>query len=456
MYFSPNLKRNLILFSSAPRILCAHASDESSWSGWKCDDLTPDLCDLTVNEGVVSVRGLSIHYWKYASQGQSGGKRQLYHDYEKSHEKERADFNLENGVVDQLPVVMINGGPCWAHNYMLPLRQIACRGFREVVFYDQGGTGLSSLPTDGEISVHYPWLLDISYYATEELPALISHLGYEKFHILGHSWGTMVAQVYALDAQEQGLQSLVLSGPLSDASLYEKEIWSDEVGAHGGISSMPPFIQSRIRTIVSQEAFDTLEYQALDDALLNMFLTRIHPFPDCLVDSFEGMNLEAYTGLFGSNDFVIEGTIKGFNITGELSKIHVPVLISNGEYDFIRPYQLDIMEDELPIVERVLFEKSAHNTMQDDAGKMNDVVSDFFLRVETALALKNNFNEWTDEGWMQLSSLLSDNLTGKERAWSSIRINSIFVLVTTFFVGVIFGLFLKARFDIRQGYEKLS
>ena len=35
---------------------------------WSCDDLTPDLCDdLKVESGSLTVRGVSIRYWKYFS-----------------------------------------------------------------------------------------------------------------------------------------------------------------------------------------------------------------------------------------------------------------------------------------------------------------------------------------------------------------------------------------------------
>lgn len=403
-----------------------------SWEGWKCDDLTPDLCELDVNVGIVAIHGVSVHYWKY-SRRNGGDSRQLMDEPQ------------------ELPVIVINGGPSWAHNYMLPLRQLACRGNRDVIFYDQAGCGASVLPVEADIGVDYPWLWDLNYYATEELPALISHLALDRFHIVGHSWGTMVAQVYAIDGPKQGLQSMALSGPISDAHLVAEAMWGEK-GAHGGISSMPPYLESRIRAVEEQGAFDSPEYEALDNAFLNMFLTRVQPLPDCLVDALSGMNIEAYLGLFGPNDFVFGGTVKDYNVTGRLEEIHVPVLLSNGEYDFVRPAVVDVMEQKLPIVERVLFEKSAHNTMQDSAGEMNDVLFDFLGRVETSVALKKKFRRKKLQG--RLMNLLPASMEDTAPSSGGAK-GSVLVMATSFIVGIVVGAFLNTQSVRKLGYESL-
>ena len=88
-----------------------------SYTVWTCDDLLGDtLCDLVVEESSVEVRGEKLFYWVYKKEGDNTG----------------------------LPVVMVNGGPGLPHNYMLPLKQLACYG-RKIIFYDQVGTEQSSI-----------------------------------------------------------------------------------------------------------------------------------------------------------------------------------------------------------------------------------------------------------------------------------------------------------------------
>ena len=106
---------------------------------------------------------------------------------------------------------------------MIPLKQQACRG-RKVIFYDQVGAGVSEKPASASATA--PWLLTIAYYV-EELQAVADALvGSGSFHLLGSSWGTVVAQEYALQTPPpQQLASLVLSGPLSDGQLYIDSQW---------------------------------------------------------------------------------------------------------------------------------------------------------------------------------------------------------------------------------------
>ena len=133
-----------------------------------CDELTPSLCDLRATNGSLAVRGLEVQYTHY---------------------------HAVNPDRSKLPIVMVHGGPGWSHHYMLPLKQQACRG-RDVFFYDQAGAGTSERPAPSS-RVAAPWLFDLSYYP-EEMMAVVAHLGLARHHVLGSSWGTIVAQLYAL------------------------------------------------------------------------------------------------------------------------------------------------------------------------------------------------------------------------------------------------------------------
>ncbi len=93
----------------------------------------------------------------------------------------------------------------WVHGFMgrqeVFCRQVPafCRQFR-VVTYDQRGFGASSAPKRGSYRID-------DYIA--DLAAFVEHLGLKKFHLVGHSFGGMVAQGYAVKHQRK-LQSLVL------------------------------------------------------------------------------------------------------------------------------------------------------------------------------------------------------------------------------------------------------
>ena len=110
------------------------------------------------------------------------------------------------------PLVCLHGGPGSTHHYFAPLERLAEQG-RTVVLYDQIGCGSSDRPDDVEWSVQL--FLD-------ELAALRGELGLERIHLLGTSWGGMLAQEHALSGNG-GLTSLVLSSTLASLDEWVSE-----------------------------------------------------------------------------------------------------------------------------------------------------------------------------------------------------------------------------------------
>ncbi len=100
------------------------------------------------------------------------------------------------------PLVTLHGGPGSTHFGMEPLRALADE--RPVVFYDQLGCGGSDRPDDLSL-----WRTERF---VEELDLLRRSLMLDRVHILGHSWGTMLAMDYYL-AHSDGIVSLVMSSP---------------------------------------------------------------------------------------------------------------------------------------------------------------------------------------------------------------------------------------------------
>lgn len=159
------------------------------------------------------------------------------------------------------------------------------------------------------------WLLDPLYYATVELPALVDHLQYTNaafrnrrdFHIVANSWGTMLSQLYLLNAREtarkQRVTSMVLSGPFSDSQTYIQAQWDP---IEGNLGTLPPFLQHRIRMLEKAQAYDSQEYQIINDVLSGKFTVRTQPAPDCWRKAEEQANMEIYTAMQGPSG-------KGFN-----------------------------------------------------------------------------------------------------------------------------------------------
>lgn len=126
------------------------------------------------------------------------------------------------------PLLCIHGGPGATHDYLEPLAALAGTG-RRVIFYDQLGAGNSDHPKE-------PALWTVSLFL-EELAALRRHLQLHQVHLLGQSWGGMLAMEHAL-IRAEGLRSLILADSL--ASMPQ---WSTETNRLR--SQLPPTYRRR-------------------------------------------------------------------------------------------------------------------------------------------------------------------------------------------------------------------
>ena len=106
------------------------------------------------------------------------------------------------GSGDATPLLVLHGGPGAPSYYLKPLAALSDE--RPVVFYDQLGAGHSAAPADTNL-----WRVDRF---VQELAQVREALGLEEVHILGHSWGSMLAMDYML-TEPTGVRSLVFASP---------------------------------------------------------------------------------------------------------------------------------------------------------------------------------------------------------------------------------------------------
>ena len=110
-------------------------------------------------------------------------------------------------------LVVVHGGPGFNMDYFFDdLQPLTDR--LTLIFYDQRGTGQSSLVVDSA-------QLAASWFA-EDLEAVRSHFGLGRLNILGHSWGAGVAALYAMRYPTNVSRLLIVGGiPLRGELLTE-------------------------------------------------------------------------------------------------------------------------------------------------------------------------------------------------------------------------------------------
>src|SRR5262245_25460366 len=114
--------------------------------------------------------------------------------------------DLANRPIGMLPLLALHGGPGIPHESLQPLELLAAFG-RPVILYDQLGCGNSDQP--GDLAIYTVALF------VAELGVVRQALKLDQIHLLGHSWGGVLAMAYAL-TKPAGLASLILNSTVAD------------------------------------------------------------------------------------------------------------------------------------------------------------------------------------------------------------------------------------------------
>lgn len=113
-----------------------------------------------------------------------------------------------SGAAGGTPLVLLHGGPGFSSYYMKPLDALSAD--RQVIRYDQLGSGKSDRTSDTA-------LFTIAHFVNE-LDSLRASFGCPSWHLLGHSWGTVLALEYYRVHPER-VASMTFCSPVSVDSL---------------------------------------------------------------------------------------------------------------------------------------------------------------------------------------------------------------------------------------------
>ena len=296
--------------------------------------------EMPTKEGRVSFRGYSVWY-RIVGDREAPGK---------------------------LPLLCLHGGPGATHDYLEPLEAIAATG-RRVIFYDQLGNGNSDHPSD-------PSMWTVALFV-EELGVIRRALGLERVHILGQSWGGMLAMEHAL-TQPAGLTSLILADSLASMPQWIAEI--NRLRAE-----LPSEVQA---TLLQHEVAGTTNDPAYLEGMMVFYrrhICRLDPWPDCLNRTLERVlqSPEVYGTMWGASEFHVTGNLKDWDISNRLGEIRVPTLVVGGRYDEATPALTEALHRGIADAEWVIFENSAHMPHLEETERYMQVLTKFLDRVES-------------------------------------------------------------------------
>jgi L-proline amide hydrolase len=292
------------------------------------------------------------------------------------HDGHRTWYRVEGNLdpdASLAPVVICHGGPGATHDYVAPIAPALAGSGRACVLYDQLGNGRSDHLPDAPASF---WTVELF---ERELSVLVERLGIAgRYHVLGQSWGGMLALLHALE-RPPGLVSVVAADSPASISAFV-------AGCNALLEDFPPDVVATIRAGERSGETSTPEFQAAVTEFYKRHVCRLDPWPEEVVRSFAAMESDptVYATMNGPTEFTVVGTIAGFDITDRLAEIDVPVLLVSGEHDEVRPDVVASMHERLRDSEWVLFEHSSHMPHLEEPDRFLSVVSAFLERVEAA------------------------------------------------------------------------
>ena len=256
----------------------------------------------------------------------------------------------------KLPLLALHGGPGCAHDYLESLDAIADKYGRAVYYYDQIGCGKSPVPTGNE-DLYCEELFE------EELVEVRKALNLDHVHILGQSWGGMLAIEYLCDYKPDGIKSVILS-----STLPSSQLWAHE--QHRLISFMSREDQDAIARAEESGNFDDPDYLAANDRfmLLHCAGAVTEDAPECLRRPKKS-GKEAYLYGWGPNEFTPSGSLANWEYREKIGNIQEPALIINGTNDLCTPLVAKTMYDAIPNSRWELFDGCRHMCFAEDTKK---------------------------------------------------------------------------------------
>jgi proline iminopeptidase len=271
------------------------------------------------------------------------------------------------------PVIVIPGGPGSAHLGYRVFDSLTVNTNIQIIYFDAFGRGKSDTAKEAK---EYSLQRDI-----EDIEGLRKAMQLNKISLLGHSYGSLVAQGYAIKYPQNvshliianGFHSFVMWQENDDNSNREiktnyPEVWDTlmKVREQGAISSDD----------IHQEIYGRVPYGFLYAYNPENFTRRgAKPYPN-------SFNTKLYYQMVGKDgDFIVGSDIGNFDFRKDLQKSQMPILIIAGRYDRVAvPWMQVKYKQYCPQAQFVMFEKSGHNPQVEEQAKDFKILKEFLAK----------------------------------------------------------------------------
>lgn len=266
------------------------------------------------------------------------------------------------------PLFLIAGGPGGNHVGLHSFDSLSTKNM--LIYFDGFGRGKSDL---AKKTSEYTLDRDV-----EDLEGLRKAMGFEKINILGHSYGSLVCQAYAIIYPNHvnhlivadGFHSFIMWQENDDNSNHEIKTNYPEVWDTLMVLRSQGFISS---DKICQEIYSRVPYGFLYAYNPENFRKGRDPeYPN-------PFNSELYYQMVGKDgDFIVGSDIGNFDFRRDIGKLNMPILVIGGRYDRVAvPSQMIKYKQFCPKCKYVMFERSGHNPQVEEPVKEFKLINEF-------------------------------------------------------------------------------
>ncbi len=268
------------------------------------------------------------------------------------------DVSLFVKVAGQgFPLAIMHGGPGADHTTMLPLQ--TCADQLTLIFYDHRCNGRSE---EADVT-SMTW-----ENLTADAEALREALGFDRWAVLGHSFGGMVALEYAL-RYPQSLSHLILMDTCGDSRWVQEN--APDLLAKRGYSAA---------AVGAARRFFNGELQPDEFLPTMMKFGRAYFYRS----NFLSLVREVLSGGLQvqirpeAQIFAFSQLLPGWTVMDRLGEILTPTLVLAGRHDFqFPPEHQAILADRIPNAELALIERAGHNPQQERPAEVIEIILRF-------------------------------------------------------------------------------
>lgn len=272
------------------------------------------------------------------------------------------------------PLFIIPGGPGGCHLSYRSFDSLSVNSNIQLIYFDGFGRGKSDTAKDVR---EYTLERDI-----EDIEGLRKAMHLDKINLLGHSYGSLVAQGYAVK-YGQHLGHLIIANGFHSFVMWQE----NDDNSNREIKTNYPEVWDTLMKVREQGAVSSDEiHQDIYGQVPYGFLYAYNP------SKFTGsgsrkpypntFNTKLYYQMVGKDgDFIVANDIGNFDFRKQLKALTMPVLIIAGRFDRVAvPWMQVKYKAYCPQAQFVMFERSGHNPQVEEPEKEFKLIKDFLKR----------------------------------------------------------------------------